>query len=47
MVWHIFWLAALSCIGIIVFILVRTFDGNTEYVVKAQEVEKVERRRHA
>jgi cytochrome o ubiquinol oxidase subunit 1 len=47
MVWHIFWLAALSLIGVIVFVFIRTFDGNTEYVVAAREVEKIERGKHA
>lgn len=42
MVWHIFWLAALSLVGAICFVVVRTFDENTEYEVEISDIEKTE-----
>jgi cytochrome o ubiquinol oxidase subunit 1 len=45
MVWHIFWLAVISAIGIVVCIVVRTFNEDTEYVVSAREVAKIEAER--
>lgn len=46
MVWHIFWLAGVSLIGAIVCVIIRTFDEDTERVVPAAEVAKLEERRH-
>lgn len=43
MVWHLFWLAALSLIGGIACLIIRAFDEETEYVVTAKEVEKFEK----
>ncbi len=43
MIWHIFWLAAVCAIGIVVFVVVRTFDEKTEYEVRANDVAKIER----
>ncbi len=42
MIWHIFWLAAVSVIGIIICIILRTFDEDTEYVIPASMVAKIE-----
>ena len=44
MIWHIFWLAALSFIAAIVCVIIRTFDEDTEYLVTAAEVERIESR---
>ena len=41
-VWHINWLAVLSIIAIIVCVIMRTFNENTEYTITAAEVEKLE-----
>lgn len=41
-VWEIVWLAAVSIVGIIVCVIVRTFDEHTEYTLTAAEVEKIE-----
>ncbi|MCA9346185.1 cbb3-type cytochrome c oxidase subunit I [Candidatus Saccharibacteria bacterium] len=45
-VWHINWLAIVSIIGIIAVIVSRNFDENTEYVLSAKEVEKIETERN-
>jgi cytochrome o ubiquinol oxidase subunit 1 len=42
MVWHIFWLAIVCIIGGVVCVIIRTFDEDTEYVVTAAEVAKIE-----
>jgi cytochrome o ubiquinol oxidase subunit 1 len=45
MVWHLFWLAVLGLIGAIVCVIIRAFDNDTEYVITAAEVEKIEAQR--
>ncbi|HSW96373.1 MAG TPA: cbb3-type cytochrome c oxidase subunit I [Candidatus Saccharimonadales bacterium] len=45
MVWHIYWLAVVGLIGAIVCVVIRTFDEDTEYVLTAKEVEKIESER--
>ena len=42
MVWHITWLIAAGLIGIVATIIRRTFDFDTDYYVKAAEVERIE-----
>ena len=42
MIWHIMWLAAIGGIGILACVIARSFDYNTDYYVKAEEVEKIE-----
>ncbi len=41
-VWELIWLAVLSIIGIIIVAIMRTFNEETEYVLTADEVEKLE-----
>jgi cytochrome o ubiquinol oxidase subunit 1 len=41
-VWHINWLAVAGLIGSIVCLVIRAFDDETEYVLTAAEVEKIE-----
>jgi len=41
-VWHILWLALLGLFGAIACIIVRSFDEETEYVIPAAEVAKIE-----
>jgi cytochrome o ubiquinol oxidase subunit 1 len=43
-VWHIFWLAFVSIIGMLIMIIVRLAEHNTDYYVKAHEVEQIEKR---
>lgn len=46
-VWHIVWLIAVGLIGAIVVFLSRAFDDETEYLITAKEVAKMEEaRRH-
>lgn len=42
LVWHIIWLAALGVAGSIACVIVRSFDEDTEYVLPAAEVEKLQ-----
>jgi cytochrome o ubiquinol oxidase subunit 1 len=42
MVWHIMWLIAFGLIGAIVCVIIRSFDEDTEYVLPAAEVERME-----
>ena len=42
MVWHIWWLAALGMVLIAITIIVRSSDDDTEYLLPAGEVEKIE-----
>ncbi len=41
-VWHIIWLAVLGLAGGIACIIIRSLDEETEYVISAAEVEKIE-----
>jgi cytochrome o ubiquinol oxidase subunit 1 len=43
MVWHIWWLAVFGLIGAIVCVIIRAFDEETEYVIPAAEVERMEK----
>ena len=45
MVWHIFWLAGLSLIGMFVSLIARLYNRDTEYYVTAKEVEQIEARK--
>jgi hypothetical protein len=47
LVWHINWLAIVSLIGVIVCVIARTFNDDTEYTLTAAEVEKMEEARLA
>jgi len=42
MVWQIWWLAAVGLIGAIACVIIRSFDEETEYVIPAGQVEKME-----
>jgi cytochrome o ubiquinol oxidase subunit I len=44
-VWDIVWLIVVSLIAIIFFVIQRTFDEHTEYVLPAAEVEKLDKAR--
>jgi cytochrome o ubiquinol oxidase subunit 1 len=44
-VWHIWWLAAIGLLGLIVTVIVRLTDDHTEYVIPAKEVERLEKER--
>lgn len=42
-VWHIIWLVLLGLLGAIICVVIRTFDEETEYVLPASEIERIER----
>jgi cytochrome o ubiquinol oxidase subunit I len=42
MTWHIYWMIAVGVVGMIATMIARTFDTDTDYYVKAEEVEKIE-----
>lgn len=44
-VWHIIWLVVVSMIGVIVCVIVRTFNEDTEYTLSAAQVEELEHSR--
>jgi cytochrome o ubiquinol oxidase subunit 1 len=46
MVWYIWWLAILSALGIIFTLILRASDDDTDYIVPAEEVERIENRRY-
>lgn len=45
-VWHINWLAVTGILGIVVCLIVRTFNDDTEYTLTAAEVKKIEEERN-
>ncbi len=47
MVWYMWWLAALCGIAIFVCVIIRTWDDDTDFVLPASEVEKIENERYA
>jgi len=42
MIWHITWLAIIGLLGVIVCIIIRISNDDTEYLLTAAEVEKIE-----
>ena len=42
MVWHIWWLAVASGLGILITVAIRAFDDDTEFVMPAAEVQAIE-----
>jgi cytochrome o ubiquinol oxidase subunit 1 len=46
MVWHVWWLAAAGALAILTSVIVRASVENTEYVVPASEVERIENLRY-
>jgi len=42
MVWHIWWMAALGFLGLVVTVIARSFEEDTEYTIPAEEVERIE-----
>jgi cytochrome o ubiquinol oxidase subunit 1 len=46
MVWHIWWMAIASAVGMWAVIIARTYNDDTEYRLSADEVEKIESQRY-
>lgn len=45
-VWHIIWLIVVGAVGAVACVILRTFDDETEYTLKASEVAKLEKEKH-
>ncbi|OBS10930.1 cbb3-type cytochrome c oxidase subunit I [Acidihalobacter prosperus] len=43
MVWRIWWLAAISAIAMLLVIIYRSFDKDTDYIIPASDVERMEK----
>jgi cytochrome o ubiquinol oxidase subunit 1 len=41
-IWHIWWLATAGMLGLIVSAIIRMTDDDTEYVLSARDVAKIE-----
>lgn len=46
MIWYIWWLAIASAIGLLITVIARSSDDNTQYIIPASEVERLEKLRH-
>jgi hypothetical protein len=44
-VWHLIWMSALAFVGIIVVFVIRAFKEDSEYILPAAEVKKLEEAR--
>ena len=47
LVWHIWWLGAVSFIGMIATFIARSYNEDVDYYVQPDEIERVENRHHA
>jgi len=47
LVWHIVWLILLGLIGVVVCLVLRSLDPETEYIIPAAEVERIENKIYA
>ena len=45
MIWHIWWLAIASTLGMVVAFLIYNFQGNKDYYVEVEEIEALENSR--
>ncbi len=43
LVWHIWWLAAVGALGVVISFLARVFNDDIDYYVPAAEVARIER----
>jgi cytochrome o ubiquinol oxidase subunit 1 len=41
-IWHMYWLAVLAFFAVILLVITRTMDDETEYILKASEVKRME-----
>jgi cytochrome o ubiquinol oxidase subunit 1 len=46
MVWHIWWLATLFALAMLFTVIIRSIDDDTDYVIPAAEVERIENERY-
>ena len=45
LIWYMFWLAAISAIGMIACVIIHLYQKHPDYHVLAEEVEKIEGRK--
>jgi cytochrome o ubiquinol oxidase subunit 1 len=46
LVWYIWWLALLAVLGLFFAVIARALDDRTEYIISAEEVERIEKERY-
>ncbi|MEO5950041.1 MAG: cbb3-type cytochrome c oxidase subunit I [Candidatus Saccharimonadales bacterium] len=46
LIWHMWWLAIAGLLGIIITIIIRTSNDDTEYTISAAEIERLDRAAH-
>jgi cytochrome o ubiquinol oxidase subunit 1 len=46
LIWYIWWLASAAALGILVTVMARAWDDDTEYLIPAAEVERIENERY-
>jgi cytochrome o ubiquinol oxidase subunit 1 len=46
MVWYVWWLAILGAFAMLIAVIARASDDNTDYIVPAAEVQRIEKRRY-
>ena len=42
LVWHMWWLALLGLLGAVVCVIIRASDDDTEYIITAAEIERLD-----
>lgn len=47
LIWHIYWLAVIGLLGVIVTVIIRMSDDNTEYTISAAKIARIEAQRKA
>jgi cytochrome o ubiquinol oxidase subunit I len=47
MIWHIWWMAGASALGMVISVIVRATSEDVDYYVPAAEVERIENQRHS
>ena len=45
LIWHIFWMMGLGLVGIFATVMARTFNANTDYYLKSDEIVRIENER--
>lgn len=45
LIWHMFWLAGLSTLGMIACVIIHLYEKHPDYYIKAEELEKLESRK--
>jgi cytochrome o ubiquinol oxidase subunit 1 len=45
LVWHMFWLSLFAILGVVVCVIVRSLDDDIEYIVKAEDIQRIENKR--